>query len=72
MTRSSQKKVLESIYSVLTENESKNISQISIESKIPNITIKKYLDLIEFIQSQPKLILERTGHSYQAKIEQKK
>jgi hypothetical protein len=63
--------IAESIFTYLNSN-SKTITDIKNESGFHHNTIKTYLELIEFIQSQPKLILERTGHSYQAKIDDKK
>lgn len=71
MTRSTTQEILNSIFALLETKESKNISEIAQKTNIPNRTIKKYVELIEYIQAQPKLIIVRTGHSYQLKMDEK-
>jgi hypothetical protein len=67
MAKKTIKVIVENIFKELNEIP-KTISDIANNVKSYHKTIKDYLELIEFIQSQPKLLLERTGHSYQAKI----
>lgn len=62
MKKSSTKEIFETIFRNIGI-EAQNISELSYASKIPNKTIKKYVELIEFIQSQPKIALEKTGHT---------
>jgi hypothetical protein len=62
------KEIFESLFGHLNSEETKTISKLVEETGFFNSTIKTYLELIEFIQSQPKLIIERTGHSYQVKL----
>lgn len=68
--KKSGREIIERIFKEL-DGKPKNISEIASSVKSYHSTIREYLELIEFIQAQPKLILERTGHSYQAKLENK-
>ncbi|WP_369019462.1 hypothetical protein DSAG12_04380 [Promethearchaeum syntrophicum] len=67
--KSSINETVESIFFKLSSETPKTITDLVRETKYHHNTIRSYLELIEYIQSQPKLILERTGHSYQVKIE---
>lgn len=67
--KSSINETVESIFLKLSSETSKTITDLVRETEYHHNTVRSYLELIEFIQSKPKLILKRTGHSYQVKIE---
>ncbi len=66
--RSKAPDIFKGIFDALSENHPKNITDIKKITGFHHDTIRNYLEIIEFIQSQPKLFLKRTGHSYQAVI----
>lgn len=59
----------QSVFTNLSHEIPLTIKDLVEKTGLHHITVRGYLELIEFIQTQPKLILERTGHSYQAKLE---
>lgn len=59
------------IFISLDPEHPKTISDLVRETGFHHNTVRGYLELIEFVQAQPRLILERTGHSYQARLEQR-
>jgi hypothetical protein len=71
MVKLTGKEIFEKIFAKLEVDNSKTVADLVKETNFKHETVRKNLELIEFIQSQPKLILERTGHSYQAKLEKK-
>jgi len=60
--------IIERIFGELKQNEEKTITDIVKETKFHHNTVRGYLEMIEYIQSQPKLTLKRTGHSYLASL----
>ena len=63
--------IINAIFGELEEEKSKTITDIKNTTGLHHDTVRNYLELIELIQSKPKLILKRTGHSYQAVIEKR-
>jgi len=65
------KTIIESIFNDLAINGEKTIADITKGTSYHHRTVLNYLELIEYIQAQRKLILKRTGHSYLASLEKK-
>jgi len=63
-TESKVWKIIETIFEELKKKGKKTANKLVEKTKLNQKTVVKYLKIIEMIQSQPKLILERTGHSY--------
>lgn len=61
--------ILTKLFDTLKDEESLNITEISRRINSPHKTIKGYLEIIQFIQSQPRLIVNTTGSSYQISLE---
>ena len=52
------KKVLEALFHTISR-EPITFNKLCKASKLHHSTVRKYLDLIEYIQSQPKVVMER-------------
>lgn len=63
--------ILKQIFNTLKScKEPVTIKDISENTGIYHSTIKHYLDMIEFIQSQSKIIIKPTGSSYQISLQE--
>ena len=63
-TESKVWRIIEAIFEELKKNGKNTVNLLVRKTKLNQKTVVKYLKIIEMIQKQPKLILERTGHSY--------
>ena len=63
-TESKVWKIIKAIFEELKKNGKNTANFLVGKTKLNQKTVVKYLKIIEMIQGQPKLFLERTGHSY--------
>jgi len=61
--------IVDRIFAELKKNGFKSISEVSKATSIHHNTVKNYIDLIETIQAQPKLIVERMQHITMLRLE---
>lgn len=57
------------IFEDLAKNGEKTITDIVKSTGYHHNTVRSYVEMIEYIQAQRKLILKRTGHSYLVSLE---
>jgi hypothetical protein len=57
------------IFEDLAKDGEMTITDLVKSTQYHHKTILGYLELIEYIQNQPRLLLKRTGHSYLASVE---
>jgi len=68
MGRKDQKQVIKEIFGALSK-DLKSVTEIADNIGSHHNTVKKSLDLIEFIQGQPKIVIEKTKASVLARLE---
>jgi DeoR/GlpR family transcriptional regulator of sugar metabolism len=59
------------IFEELAKDSKRTISDLVNATGYHPVTIRGYLELIEYIQKQDHLNLERTGHSYLASLQKR-
>jgi len=55
--------ILEEIFKVLEEGRALSINQISQRTGIHNITVRRYVQVIETIRKEPQIEVIKTSHS---------
>ena len=68
-TESKVWKIIVTIFDELKKIFNYTLNLFVGKTKLNQKTVVKYLKIIEMVQAQPKLILERTGHSYLVSLE---
>ena len=63
--------IIKAIFDDLSKDGLKSLSEIATNIGSHNYTVKKYVELIKFIQDQPKIIIERTKTLTLARLEKK-
>lgn len=54
------------------EHEALSVNQIAKRTGLHNITVRRYVTLIEMVRREPKLEVIKTGHAIILRIEKKK
>ncbi len=67
--RSPISEIVDRIFEELRKNGFRSISEVSRATGIHHNTVKNYIELIETIQKQPKLIVEKTQYVTMLKLE---
>jgi hypothetical protein len=63
--------IIKAIFGDLSGGGLKSLSEIATDIGSHNYTVKKYTELIEFIQNQPRIIVEHTKALTLARLEKK-
>ena len=61
-TESKVWKIIDTIFEELKKNGNYTVNSLVGKTKLNQKTVVKYLKIIEMVQAQPKLIMERKGH----------
>lgn len=69
-TKKSSNDIISLIFNQLNENP-KNVSELSNSIHSYHSTVREYAELIDYIQSQPRIKLAKTGSSYEISISKK-
>ena len=67
--RSKIRDIIAGLFEDLGKSGEKTITDMVKNTGYNHRTVLNYLEIIELIQSKPKLLLKRTGHSYLASLE---
>jgi len=65
-------KIIEEMFTCLEEGRPFSINEMAKETGIHNITIRRYVRLIERVRSEPEIEVIKTNHSIILRINQKR
>ena len=63
MTRKDPLEIIEEIFKALERGRPFSINELSKETGIHNITIKRYVKIIQVVRKEPQIEVIKTGHS---------
>ena len=65
--------IIERMFEILSkERDALSVNQLAKRTGLHNITVKRYLKIIQTVKEEPELDVIRTGHSIIIRIEKRK